>query len=70
MLEKFRESHGLKHPFFVTPAQSDFQAAYGVTGIPHAVLIDKAGKIQMIRVGSGEANAKDLEAKIEELLGG
>ena len=32
------------------------------------VIIGRDGKVQMIRVGSGEANAHDLEAKIEELL--
>jgi thiol-disulfide isomerase/thioredoxin len=69
MLEKFRESYGLHHGFFVSPKGSDFSTKYGVTGIPQAVLIDKEGKIRMIRVGSGEANAKALHAKIEELLG-
>lgn len=32
-------------------------------------LISRDGKTQLIRVGSGAANAQDLEAKIEELLG-
>lgn len=70
MLEKFRESHGLRHGFFVTPSDSRYQSDFGVTGIPHAVVIDREGKIQLVRIGSGEANARDLEAKIEELLGG
>lgn len=70
MLEKFRESHSLRHGFFVTPEGSSYSAAYGVTGIPHVVLIDQQGKIQMVRIGSGDANARDLEAKIEELLAG
>lgn len=70
MLEKFRESHGLRHGFFITADTSDYQAAFGVTGIPHAVVIDQEGKIQMVRIGSGQANARDLEAKIEELLDG
>lgn len=70
MLEKFRESHSLRHGFFVTPEGSTYSAAYGVTGIPHVVLIDQQGKIQMVRIGSGDANARDLEGKIEELLGG
>lgn len=70
MLEKFRQSHSLRHGFFVTPEGSRYSAAYGVTGIPHVVLIDQQGKIQMVRIGSGDANARDLEDKIEELLGG
>jgi|GEM_PF-777771 len=69
MLEKFREAHKLRHGFFVTPSDSTYQADFSVTGIPHAVLIDQEGKIQMVRIGSGEANAQDLEEKIEQLLG-
>ncbi len=68
MLEKFRESYKLHHGFFVNGKGSDYAASFAVSGIPQAVLLDKQGKIQMIRVGSGEANAKALEAKIEELL--
>lgn len=67
MLVKFAEHHELKHVFGIQKdsALSDF---YGVTGIPQAVVIDREGKIQLIRVGSGEQNAKDIEAKIKELL--
>ncbi len=68
MLEKFRESYGLHHGFLVTTKEEDYGKSFVVSGIPQAVLIDKEGKIQMIRVGSGEQNARDLEEKIEELL--
>ncbi|WP_197356276.1 TlpA family protein disulfide reductase [Aureliella helgolandensis] len=68
MLEKFREHHHLTHGFIVTPANGSFSASYAVSGIPQAVLIDKQGKVQMIRVGSGEANARALHEKIQELL--
>ena len=68
MLEKFRESYGLHHGFLVTSKEEDYGKSFMVSGIPQAVLIDKEGKIQMIRVGSGDQNAKDLEKKIEELL--
>ncbi len=68
MLEKFRESHKLHHGFFVNSKESGYAKAFAVSGIPQAVLLDKEGKIQLIRVGSGDANAKAIEAKIEELL--
>ncbi len=68
MLEKFRESYKLQHGFFVSPKLSTYSKDFGVTGIPQAVLIDKAGKIRMIRVGSGDSNAKAMHAKIAELL--
>ncbi|XZE54753.1 TlpA family protein disulfide reductase [Planctomycetaceae bacterium SH139] len=69
MLEKFLAHHELKHPTIVTPQDSTMQQDYAVRGIPHAVLIDREGKIQMIKVGSGDANAKALHDKIVELLG-
>ncbi|MCA9145975.1 MAG: TlpA family protein disulfide reductase [Planctomycetaceae bacterium] len=67
-MSRFAQYHELKHRFMVMPKDSRFSKKYGVTGIPQAVLIGRDGKVQMIRVGSGEANAHDLEAKIEELL--
>ncbi|MEC8553662.1 MAG: TlpA disulfide reductase family protein [Planctomycetota bacterium] len=68
MLERFRESYGLHHGFFVSGKESDYSKQFKVSGIPQAVLIDKEGKIAMIKVGSGEANATALHEKIEELL--
>lgn len=69
MLESFRESYDLHHGFAVIPKESDYFKAFEVTGIPQAVLLDKEGKIRLIRVGSGEANALALEQEIETLLG-
>ncbi len=65
---KFAEHHQLKHRFVVTPAESPFWKHYGVTSIPHVVLIDRDGKVRLIRVGSGEANAKALHEMIEKLI--
>ncbi len=69
MLDEFRKVHELEHGFVVTPKDSDYNSKFGVTGIPQAVLVDQEGKIQLIRVGSGEKNAHDLEEKIKSLLG-
>lgn len=68
MLEKFMDHHELKHPTLVTPEKSSMQSDFAVSGIPHAVLIDRKGVIRMIKVGSGEKNANDLEAMIKQLL--
>lgn len=68
MLENFRQLHKLHHGFFITPADSDYQKKFNVTGIPQAVLIDKSGKIALVRIGSGEENARDIESKVQELL--
>jgi thiol-disulfide isomerase/thioredoxin len=68
MLEKFLEHHQLKHRSMVTPNDSSMSSNYLVTGIPHAVLIDKMGKIRMVKIGSGEKNAEDIESMVQKLL--
>lgn len=68
MLQKFAASHELKHIFAIDP-EGKMSTYYGVSGIPHMVLIDREGKVAMVKVGSGEANAKAIEAKLKELLG-
>ena len=68
MLGKFLAHHELEHPTIVTPQASTMQQEFGVSGIPHVVLVDRKGKIQMVKVGSNSQNAIELEAKIKELL--
>ncbi len=68
MLLKFAEHHNLHHRFAIQK-DSTLSEFYGVTGIPHVVVIDREGKVQLMRVGSGEQNAKDVEAMIEKLIG-
>ena len=67
VLEKFADQHKLTHRFAIQKDRSvsDF---YGVRGIPHAVLIDRNGKVALMRVGSGEDNAKAISEKLEELI--
>jgi thiol-disulfide isomerase/thioredoxin len=69
MLVKFAEHHKLHHRFAI---QKDKTLAeyYAVSGIPHVVLIDREGKIRLIRVGSGDKNAKDIQEMLEKLLAG
>lgn len=68
-LQNFMASHDLVHPTMVVGKESTMHKDYGVSGIPHVALIDQQGNIAMIKVGSGEANAQAIEAKIQELLG-
>lgn len=68
MLEKFITHHELQHPTIVTPEKSTMNANYGVSGIPHAVVIDKKGVIRLVKVGSGDENAKAIEATIQQCL--
>jgi thiol-disulfide isomerase/thioredoxin len=67
MLQKFAEHHQLDHRFAIMKDAS-LAEYYGVSGIPHVVVIDREGKVQLMRVGSGEEAAKAIEAKIEQLI--
>jgi thiol-disulfide isomerase/thioredoxin len=68
MLASFRNHYELKHGFVITPKGGEYNRSLGVSGIPQAVLLDKQGKIRMIKVGSGESNARALESEIQKLL--
>jgi thiol-disulfide isomerase/thioredoxin len=68
-LRKFLEHHELSHPVFVTSKESEMSSEYGVRGIPHVVLVDREGTVQLIRTGAGEQTANEIHAKIKELLG-
>ena len=63
-LLEFRRRFGVDYPYVVTGKQG-FDA-YRVGGIPMVVLIDKAGNIAWVRVGSGGEGL--LEATIKRLL--
>lgn len=68
MLAEFARSNQLTHRFGIqtSNALSDY---YGVTGIPEVVVIDREGIVRLVRVGSGEANAKAIGELLETLLG-
>jgi thiol-disulfide isomerase/thioredoxin len=67
MLVKFAEHHELHHRFGLQK-EGTLSEFYGVTGIPQAVLIDQSGKVRLIKVGSGDANAKAIDDMLKELL--
>ncbi len=73
-IERFAKHYKLPHRIAVlAPKQSDTDRTadddYVVEGIPQMVLIDRLGQVQMVRVGTSDENARDLESKIVELLG-
>lgn len=67
MLKKFAEHHKLHHRFAIQ-VDNSMAEFYAVTGIPHVVVIDQTGKVRMIRVGSGAANAKDISNLLDQLF--
>lgn len=68
MLVKFAEQHNLHHRFAIQKKEAGLDEDYAVSGIPHVVVIDRQGKVRMIRIGSGDANAKDIGQLLESLL--
>ncbi|MBI5760510.1 MAG: TlpA family protein disulfide reductase, partial [Planctomycetales bacterium] len=68
MLVKFAEQHNLHHRFAIQKKESGLDDDYAVSGIPHVVVIDRQGKVRLIRIGSGDANAKDIGQLLESLL--
>ena len=68
MLKKFAEQHDLHHRFAIQKKDGTTSEYYAVSGIPHVVLIDREGKIRLIRVGSGEENAKAISEMLEKLI--
>jgi thiol-disulfide isomerase/thioredoxin len=68
MLVKFAEHYNLHHRFAIQKKEAGLDEDYAVSGIPHVVVIDRQGKVRMIRIGSGPANAKDIGQLLESLL--
>jgi thiol-disulfide isomerase/thioredoxin len=70
MLKDFAAHHKLKHLLMTMPKEEILETfkGYGVTGIPHVVLIDRKGVVRLVRIGSGEDNAKAIETEIKKLL--
>jgi thiol-disulfide isomerase/thioredoxin len=70
LLKDFAEYHKLEHRLMAVPL-SDWRKVggdYNVRSIPHAVLIDRKGTVRMVKVGSGEDNAKAIEEMIKKLI--
>lgn len=70
MLKDFAAHHKLGHLLLSlgNEERKKLYEDYKVTGIPTAVLIDKKGTVRLVKVGSGEENAKAIEAEIKKLI--
>lgn len=67
-ITRFLQAMEIKHPIVFTANDTTLWRDYGVSGIPHAVLVDRNGIVQMVSVGSGQENAEALLKKIKELI--
>ena len=55
----------MSYPVAISDEGSDFEK-YKITGIPTMIFIDKEGKVDFIKIGSG--NIPMITKKIEKLL--
>lgn len=65
-VKQFAEEKKMNWPIVFTD-KSVFEA-YGCTGIPHVVLIDRAGKIRKVKVGYNPKDVAAFQAEVEKLL--
>jgi thiol-disulfide isomerase/thioredoxin len=65
MLEKFAERHQIRFPVLIDK-DHNFSSKYRVTEIPQVVLIDRRGKIRLIRVGNQDPG--EIRAMISTLI--
>ncbi len=70
MLKDFAAHHKLGHLLLSlgNEEKKKLYEDYKVTGIPTAVVIDKKGVVRLVKVGSGEENAKAIEEEIKKLI--
>lgn len=67
-LEKFLANRGASWPVMIVGPGLSLLDSFGASLLPHFVLVDKNGNIQMIRGAFNENVKSDLETKIAELL--
>ena len=68
VLGVFAKHHNLKYRLAIARPSSLLHEKYGVSGIPQFVLIDRVGKIRLIKRGGGDANIREIDEKIIELI--
>lgn len=68
MLAKFAKSYDLMHRIAITSDDTLFDY-YGGFSIPHVVVIDREGKIRLMKVGSDEKSDREIGELLEKLVG-
>ena len=66
-IRNFKQRYKLPYGFAVADNEKTHRAYY-VTGLPTAVLIDRAGRIRFTQIGTGPTAAQELAEQIEKLL--
>jgi thiol-disulfide isomerase/thioredoxin len=65
-VRRFVKSMDIPYSIIITP--DEVARHYGVRGLPTAILIDKSGKVHEKIMGFNQTVAKQLEAKVADLL--
>jgi thiol-disulfide isomerase/thioredoxin len=70
LIKEFKKAHDIPFPYAIADQQNGLQnsMAYGVSGIPHMVLIDRQGIVRMYAIGSGESSEEKLNLGVKELI--
>lgn len=68
-IARFLQSKAMQHPTVFASSDSTVWQEFAAGAFPHAVLVDRNGNVQMVRVGNLEGDASALREKIEELIG-
>jgi thiol-disulfide isomerase/thioredoxin len=66
-MDQFAKHYQLPYPIAYVTGR-DLPEFYGVTAIPHYVVIDRNGKVRLCRVGAGPQDTADVAQAIEECL--
>lgn len=66
-LQRFKAAHRLPYDFLVAKDQFS-QVAYGATGLPTAVLIDRNGKVRYIESGTNTSRLEEMRETLLKLL--
>lgn len=68
MLQKFAAQQKIGYRLAATTPGSTYDEKFHVQGLPQTVLIDRQGKIRLIRVGTGPTVFREIKETIETLL--
>lgn len=66
-IKEFRQRHRLPYSLAVADNEKTHRDYY-ISGIPTAVLLDRAGRVRYIQVGTGPTSSVEMDAQIEKLL--
>lgn len=68
LVQDFLREQGISYPNLLD-TEGTLRGAYHVTDLPQTVLIDRQGRVRLVRVGGDEADLEAVHAAVDSLLG-